>query len=315
MAGYFQCGFARVAVKLSYGDNGKPVMNKQTRYENYIAHFGGTCDESFKIGNNSFNARSPNLLKAIKNWKAVEKEKYMKHFSSAAWSKLSASQRPFHTIKNCKACQVYHQSFQSLFPIRCNRFKNKTIEDIVTRNIQKEKVLKPTQASINERATNLCGQINEEWKKLYNINFEESLAKAPKINLEMKKSKQEKKKESRHRSMENKRVIQEHWAEMDVTTFLGTRQSFSQRDLQRQALFFESRGDAVNRTNKRKALEEAGQRAQKRHSPDPEAVQFDKAGLLEEVNKMKDGDKVIKNKFQIILYKIFHTPVENCKYR
>ena len=92
MAGFFDCGFSRVAVKLSYQDsNGKPVMNKQLRYERYQAYFGENCDESFIINNNLFNARSTNLLKAFKMMDSSEKAKYMEHFSSAAWSKLSAT--------------------------------------------------------------------------------------------------------------------------------------------------------------------------------------------------------------------------------
>ena len=159
-----------------------------------------------------------------------EKAKYMENVSSAAWSKLSASQRGYHTLKNCKACEVYHQQFQAKFPIRCNRFKKKTVENITTQTLQREKVLKPTKASINERATMLYETINKEWNTLYNTNFDVSLAKAPKVNLVMKKGKQEKKKESRNRTRNNNRVIQEQWAEMDVETFLGTRQSFSQRN-------------------------------------------------------------------------------------
>ena len=61
---------------------------------------------------------------------------------------------------------------------------------------------------------------------------------------------------------------------------------------QQQALFFEKREDAVKRTTKRKFEEEEGLQVPKRHSPEPTSVVFDKEGLLEEVNNMKDGEKV-----------------------
>lgn len=73
---------------------------------------------------------------------------------------------------------------------------------------------------------------------------------------------------------------------------LATRQSFKQRDLQRKSLYFESTAESKSRTQKRKALEDAGLRQKKRHSPDPNSVDFDKQGLLQEVNTMKEGEKV-----------------------
>ena len=48
----------------------------------------------------------------------------------------------------------------------------------------------------------------------------------------------------------------------------------------------------MTRSTKRKALEEAGLRKKKCHSPDPASVTFDKEGLLQEVNSMTKGEKV-----------------------
>ena len=73
---------------------------------------------------------------------------------------------------------------------------------------------------------------------------------------------------------------------------LGTRQSYNQRDSERKSLHFESPEEAKLRTQKRKALEEVGLRKKKHHSPDPNSVDFDKEALLQEVNSMKEGEKV-----------------------
>lgn len=73
---------------------------------------------------------------------------------------------------------------------------------------------------------------------------------------------------------------------------LGTRHAYKQRDPQRKSLYFESTHEASVQTFKRKALEEAGLRKKKRHSPDPASIYFDKGGLLQEVNSMKEGQKV-----------------------
>lgn len=57
-------------------------------------------------------------------------------------------------------------------------------------------------------------------------------------------------------------------------------------------MFFETPDEAENRAAKRKNLEELGVRKRKRHSPNPDDLEFDKDGLLKEVKGMKDGDKV-----------------------
>ena len=58
------------------------------------------------------------------------------------------------------------------------------------------------------------------------------------------------------------------------------------------SILIKSEEEAKIRTNKRKALEEADLRRKKRHSPGPSSLDFDKDGLLQEVNLMKKGEKV-----------------------
>ena len=57
---------------------------------------------------------------------------------------------------------------------------------------------------------------------------------------------------------------------------------------------FETPEEAETRARKRKLLEEKGQRKKKRHSPSPKDLEFNKSELLQEVNAMKDGEKVSK---------------------
>ena len=70
------------------------------------------------------------------------------------------------------------------------------------------------------------------------------------------------------------------------------RQPLSQRARKRKIQYFEDREAAGVRAKRRKEMEKAGMRKKKRHSPQPDQVQFDKVGLLTEVQSMKDGDKV-----------------------
>ena len=93
--------------------------------------------------------------------------------------------------------------------------------------------------------------------------------------------------------MKNK--TEEQWSKVDCDTMLGTRQSLRQRDLQRKSLYFESTEEAKIWSMKRQALEEAGLRKKKRHSPYPVSVTSVKEGLLQEVNSMATGEKVRTN--------------------
>ena len=91
---------------------------------------------------------------------------------------------------------------------------------------------------------------------------------------------------------DSKTVMKSSGQNVDCDTMLWARQSFKQRDLQRKSLYFESLEEATIRASKRKAREEAGLRKKKRRSADPSSLDFDKAGLLQEVNEMNEGEKV-----------------------
>ena len=75
MAGVFDCGFARVAVKQSFiKASGKPEMDKAKRLESYLAFFGGQHEQNFEIDPKKFNARSITLVKSFnKRYKKDEK--------------------------------------------------------------------------------------------------------------------------------------------------------------------------------------------------------------------------------------------------
>jgi len=126
---------------------------------------------------------------------------------------------------------------------------------------------------------NIYLKINEPFKNLYNIDLAEALAKVPEIGLTKSKTKVQKQKETRETVRRMKNKTEEQWSKVDCDTMLGTRQSFRQRDLQGKSLYFESAEEARIRSTKMKALEEAGLRKKKRHSPDPASVTFDKEGL------------------------------------
>ena len=86
--------------------------------------------------------------------------------------------------------------------------------------------------------------------------------------------------------------MEEHWPNQDCDTMLAAKQTYTQRQVQGLALFFETPEDAENSIAKRKDSEDHGLLKRKRHLPKPEDLQFDRDGLLREVKTMKDGDRV-----------------------
>jgi len=137
-------------------------------------------------------------------------------------------------------------------------------------------------------------KINTSFKKTFGVTFAIAQTSVPELTVQVKKSHADLKREKRNKSRADKKHIQEQWATMDCDTMLATRQTYSQRQQQQLLLSFETREDAGNRANKRALLEEQGQHKKKRHSPKPGSLDFDKDGLLEEVNAMKDGESICK---------------------
>ena len=69
MAGFFNCGFARVAAKTSvYNENGKLIKNKSTRLQKFMSIFSDNA-EAFAVSQNAFDKRLPVLLKNFEKWR------------------------------------------------------------------------------------------------------------------------------------------------------------------------------------------------------------------------------------------------------
>ena len=123
MAGFFNCGFARVAARNSvYHENGKVIYDKVTRLQRFLGTFSESKD-AFAVSQNTFNKRLPVLLKNFKEWRGESKSKYLDHFSSSAWKSLLGLKRGLHSISNCRERQVNHLLFQTQFPLKSNRLK------------------------------------------------------------------------------------------------------------------------------------------------------------------------------------------------
>ena len=301
MASFFRCGFARVAVKRSFiKSTGKVEYDHDNRLRNYLTVFQGH-QERYEVDKHSYVKRSKSLVHHFGKWKRkTDKDKYTEHFSPNNWEKLTEYEKKQHTRTNCEACDVHHFPFQSLFPM-WNQKENSITKQGIRKNI-KSRILKPscrgnmkvTKKAIKTATSQIFEKINTPFKNIFGVTFAKAQTTVSVLGLEDKKSHAERKKERRKKSTVDKSSIQEKWSEKDCDTMLSTRQTYSQRQEQRLSLFSESPEDAEQRANKRKRQEDEGQCKKKRHSPRPEDLDFDKDGLLEKVNAMRDGERVSK---------------------
>ena len=177
MAGFFSCSFARVAAKNSvYDENGKVLRDKSTRFEKFLRTFADN-KEAFAVSQKTFDKRLPVLLKNFDKWRGEDKRKFLEHFSSTSWASLSAAKRGLHTISNCKACQMNHLVYHSLFPLRSNRLKG--VDPVAASakeasNLRKKtKDVKPSKATVCNTAKEIYLKINQPFKELYNVDLEE----------------------------------------------------------------------------------------------------------------------------------------------
>ena len=224
MAGFFNCGFTRVAARNSvYDENGKVIYDKGTRLQKFLSMFGEN-KEAFAISQKTFDKRLLALLKNFNKWQREDKSKYLDHFNYAAWNSLLALKKGLHLIFNCKECHINHMVFQSLFPLRTNRLK---VDDPVSVSVKEaanlrksSKAIKPSTTSVKDTAKNIYLKINQPFKNLYNIDLAEALAKVPKIGLTKSKTKAEKQKERREATRRMKNKTEEQWSKVDCDTML-----------------------------------------------------------------------------------------------
>lgn len=312
MGEFFGCGFVRVAVKQSmFKPNGKVEYDNEARWKRYLSQFETPHYERFAVENRKFfDKRAKVLSLHFKRWKTEDKSLYVEHFSLKNWKNLPEIEKKQHQRVNCQACAVHNYKFHTLFP-SWGKKSSTCLQAVV--NKTKEHVLKPSNAqnvkptlkAIKKAAPKIYEEINEPFKELFGISFAKAQTKTPELSLQERKSTAQLKKERREKLRLEKKQIEDEWSKRDCDTMLATRQTYKQRQEQRLAIFFETPDEAENRAAKRKNLEEQGVCKRKRHCPNPDDLTFDKDGLLQEVNKMKDGDKVSTSlKTVLMLHKL-----------
>ena len=235
MANFLGCGFARVAVKLSIlKANGKVEYDHEQRWKKYSEIFQGVHKSRFEVDKNVYTKRSKALEHHFKRWKTTTKKTYIEHFSQTNWEKLTEHEKKQHSLANCKACDVHHFSYQSLLPL-CDNKTNTITHEGIYKQINSRN-LKQSSAG-NAQVKKKLSQVPQKrcMTKLIQLlqrnleSFAIAQTSVPELNVQVKKSRAELKKERRNQSRACKKHIEQQWTENACDTMLATRQTYNQR--------------------------------------------------------------------------------------
>ena len=316
MAGVFGWGYARVAVKASFCKaNGNQEKDTDKRFAKYNGVFAGKFQSNFEIQKSQFIRKSKDLVNIFNKWKTKDKHEYSSHFSPEKWKSLPQIQKQQHTRESCGACTVHHFLFQSKFPVKSNfllaKGEARGLTDITNKpKFEKQKPVKPTQTAIIQAAETCLEALEPKFQKIFQMKFVEALSKSKKTGLQKKFSKSECKSINRKQKRQEKQHMSSLLKENEALTFLANRKSFKQYDSERKTLFFEPKEVAQKRVEKRHMQEDLGIVKKKRHSPDHNSLEFDKAGMINEINNKKEGEEV---QFTLLLLVDAICRSENCK--
>ena len=263
MAGVFECGCARVAVKASFCKaNGNQEKDTDERFAKYNGVFAGKFQSNFEIQNSSSeNQRTWSTL--FNKWKTKDKHEYSSHFSPEKWKSLPQIQKQQYTRESCRSCTVHHFLFQSKFPVKSNFLLAKDeahgLTDITNKpKFEKQRPVKPTKTAIIQAAETYEEALEPKFQKIFQMTFVEALSKSKKTGLERKLSKSECKSVNRKQKRQEKQHMSSLLKENEALTFLANRKSFKQYDSERKALFFEPKEVAQKRVEKRHMQEDLG---------------------------------------------------------
>ena len=158
--------------------------------------------EAFAMEFKTFCNRFPSFDNAVKKWdpkKKADKQKYLLDFSVERWATLPHARKREH-FSNCKACYLRYAETQALFPVKSPLLKSKAKENpfYVARELSSTiggtACKKPSKTATMNAARWVFDRISPKFEKWPGMPLGEALAKVPEANLEMKKSKEEKKK-------------------------------------------------------------------------------------------------------------------------
>ena len=235
------CGFARgVAWEISkqidddwkFGDADTRAKLKQScliteRFNRFTAVFG-CCKENYAVDLKLFGKILPDLRTKFAKWNSRrihERNQYTATFNTKSWKKLPETSQVQHTFQNCRARKDRFAEVQALFPVKSAQFLRRTTPecsspltnsvDSCTNNL--ETLSKGcTKRQAVEAARTIYNRINPSFESTRNVPLSAALINVQELNVEEKKSKNEKREERRRMYKKSKQAIEAEWAKTDL---------------------------------------------------------------------------------------------------
>jgi hypothetical protein len=234
------CGFARgVAWENSkkldeewkFGDIDSRSQQKQSckieaRFNRFNTVFE-SCKENFAIDLKGFRKIFPDLRKKFAGWnqrKIHERNQYTATFNIESWKRLSVAQKGQHTFENCRACQDRFLAVQTIFPEKSTRFIGNTHREVPSLTndaidaciAEQTSSTKRSRRQAAESARSVYNRINPSFESVWDMSLSAALVNVRELNIEAKKSKNEKRKERRSLYKKSKQATEAEWAKTDI---------------------------------------------------------------------------------------------------
>jgi hypothetical protein len=269
------CGYARVTIRETAND---ATTDSQLAFHRQFSECSqyGVTDELFSArGKNKSKfeyARSIILKAFTKKWHPTEaKSTYIAKFSSSNWKSLAKSEKQKHTLSCCNQCREEHYHLQQVFPAQ-PVFHNPS-PAVVS--------LSCAPTSEKELTTSVLKDLNGTYIQQFGHTFVHSVAQNCK-DVELKKTKTEKKREQRNVLRKCRDQVNEQMAQTAALTTLAEDESLSRYQRKRLSQSFEK---------------PPAPKKLRTHSPSINNITMDKENVLNDLRDFPPATKINWSEF------------------
>ena len=290
MTQYINCGYARVAVRELAKKNSSSQGHIQFSAEvigEYNTLFNGYPNMQLS-GNSKYTAEKCKALNTSfsRKWPNQEKmHEYISTFSTKNWDQLSTTEKGGHTREACPICPAWYQDLALSFPGSRKRvLETSQIVNVHMDVVQPDTTLPPTKLA-KRIGENIVTSLDPGCKTLTGMSLATVLQRTPSAGVSQRKTKSERKKENRNRLRSVKAAIETELQQRDTDLLLKNRLSFNKYNAIRLSESYETRDEAVKRTQG-KAL------TSRMHGRSSSSLSLDETSLLAEASTWSEDQKI-----------------------
>ena len=174
---FFNCGFARIAVKESFHKVGSASVktDPSVKWKNYLAAFEGDSQEVFAVERSTYVEKSKAICSSFRKMNSKARAQYQDTFSMLNWKALNTVQKKQHTLSNCGGCQGHYYAIHNIFPRR-ETFKTRKLlkEVLIESGVKTQSKVKPTQKVIKTAVKHIYSKVNGHFEKIFKVSFAEA---------------------------------------------------------------------------------------------------------------------------------------------